>query len=186
MIATLFGRMRFAALLVAALALVHLANQVYPGYDLRWLGVVPRDPASLWHIVTAPLLHQDWNHLLSNSLPLFVLTILALRQGPRRFWLASAVIVLVGGLMLWLVGRNGLHLGASGWVFGLWGLIIADGWYERSLAAIGTSLLVMILYGGMVWGLLPADGVSVESHIAGMIAGVLHSRWQHRSRTDGR
>lgn len=180
MITAIIGRMRFAAALVAALMLVHLANQLYPGYDLRWLGVAPRDPARLWHIVTAPLLHRDWSHLLSNSLPLFVLTLLALRHGPRRFWLASATIVLVGGLMLWLFGRAGLHLGASGWIFGLWGLTIADGWYERSPAAIGTSFLVMVLYGGMVWGLLPADGVSVESHIAGMVAGVLYSRWQHR------
>lgn len=178
---TLGRRLRLAGGLVAALVAVHLANDMLPQYDLRWLGLVPRDSNRVWAVLTMPWMHRDWSHLLGNSVPLFVLTVLALRRGIGRFWAASGFIILTGGLLLWLVGRVGIHLGASGWVFGLWGLLIADAWYERSPAAVITGLVVLVFYGGMAWGLLPAEGVSVESHIAGLLAGVVFSAWSHRA-----
>jgi membrane associated rhomboid family serine protease len=71
-------------------------------------------------------------------------------------------------------------LGASGWVFGLWGLIIADGWFERSLSAFLIGLIVILAYSGMAWGLLPDDTISFEAHLGGLIAGVLYSALSHR------
>jgi membrane associated rhomboid family serine protease len=85
---------------------------------------------------------------------------------------ASAVIILLGGALVWLFARPGDHIGASGWIFGLWSLVIALAWFDRSPRNIAIALAVVFFYGGMVFGVLPTQGVSFESHLFGAIAGV--------------
>ncbi len=176
------ARLHVAFVAVALLWAVFLLNLVLPQIDLRVLGVVPRNPERLWAILTSPFLHGNWSHLISNSIPLFLFSWLVMRRSKGRFIAASGFIIVVGGLILWLIGRPALHIGASGWVFGLWGLIIADGWYERTPAAVLTSVLVALLYGGMVWGLLPQPTISFEAHLGGLVAGVFYSGLSHRNR----
>lgn len=172
-------RLRTAFIAVALIWAVFLVNAVLPTIELRAFGVLPRNPDRLWAVLTSPFLHGNWQHLIGNSIPLFFFSWLVLRRGQRRYLTASAFIILVGGLILWLIGRPALHIGASGWVFGLWGLIVADGWYERSLTAVLTSLAVILLYGGMLWGLLPQATVSFEAHLGGLVAGVMYSALSH-------
>jgi len=176
------NRLRVALTAVALLWATFLVNLLLPQIDLRMFGVVPREPERLWTIFTSPFLHGNWAHLIGNSIPLLVFGWLVMRRGAGRFVSASFFIIIVGGLCLWLIGRPALHIGASGWVFGLWGLIIADGWYERTPSAVLTSLLVILLYGGMVWGLLPQATVSFEAHLGGLVAGVLYSGFSYRNR----
>jgi membrane associated rhomboid family serine protease len=81
--------------------------------------------------------------------------------------------VLIGGLGTWLIGpRNSIHLGASGLVFGYFGFLLLIGYFERSFQAIALAIIVVIFYGGMVWGVLPqGGGISWQSHLFGFIGG---------------
>ena len=82
---------------------------------------------------------------------------------------------------MWLLGRSAVHIGASGLVFGYFGYLVARGWYERRFGSILLAIVVIILYGGLILGVLPARGlVSWEAHLFGLIAGVLAARSHRR------
>lgn len=156
----------------AAMVAVHVAGWVIP--PIRALGIHPRDPQSVWMIVTAPFIHADLAHLGNNLLAFAVLAGVATVRGVRHFLLASLIIIGLGGGLVWLLGRNAIHIGASGWIFGLWSLAIVEAWFDRSPPAIVISVAVLFFYGGMAWGVLPMQpGVSFESHLFGAIAGVV-------------
>jgi len=95
---------------------------------------------------------------------------------PTRFFDATLIIILLGGLMVWLMARGGLrvHVGASGLIFGYLGFVVALGVIERSLRTIVFAASAAVLYGGtMIWGVLPIDArVSWESHLFGAVAGI--------------
>ncbi|TNE55525.1 MAG: rhomboid family intramembrane serine protease [Bacteroidetes bacterium] len=138
-------------------------------------------PRRLWGlrgIVTAPLVHGSWEHLLSNSFPLFVLSAITLyfyrKVAMRAFWM----IYFLTGISVWLLARPVLHIGASGVVYGLVSFIFWNGIFRRSLRSIILALIVMILYSGMFLGILPdQEGISWESHLLGSIAGIFVSFW---------
>jgi membrane associated rhomboid family serine protease len=153
--------------------LVQLANE-FTGGALRAFGIHPRDPFSLLFIFTAPFIHGNWLHLANNSVGFLIFSILCLVRGKRFYSQASLLIVVVSGLLLWLFGRTAVHIGASGWIFGLWSLTITLAWFEKSVVNLLISLLVILLYGGMILGILPNQpGVSFEGHAFGALAGVL-------------
>lgn len=159
--------------LSAAMIAVHVVN-IFTGGALSNYGIEPRQIGGAYTIATAPLIHADVGHLGSNLVAFVVLGSLVLLQGLRYFVKASAVIILLGGALVWLLGRPGDHIGASGWIFGLWSLVIALAWFDRSPRNIAIALAVVFFYGGMVFGVLPTQGyVSFESHLFGAIAGVV-------------
>ena len=132
---------------------------------------------SLRGILLSPLLHGSFSHLLSNTLPLLVLGGFVALRGARTLTGVSLFVVVLGGLLVWLVGRPAVHIGASGLVFGYFGYLLAQGWFERSFASILVAVIVVILYGGMILGVLPQGGfISWEGHLFGLIAGVLAAR----------
>ena len=184
-------RSAIVAGICAAMIAVHLVDLVLGGVLSRF-GIHPRDPGSAWTIVTAPWLHGDFAHLFSNLAAFVVLAALCLVNGIRYFVKASALIIAIGGALVWLLGRDANHIGASGWIFGLWSLVIALAWYDRSLRNIAIAGAVLIVYGGsMVIGLLPTDSrISFEGHVFGAIAGViaaaLLSKQQRRIATPAR
>lgn len=152
---------------------VHFLNIITGGY-LRNFGLEPRTLNSLYTIILSPWLHGDIAHLLSNLSILVVLAFLCLLQGVRYFVKASAIIIIVSGLLVWLFGRNAVHIGASGWIFGLWSLVIATAWFDRSFLNISIGIGVLIFYGGMIFGLVPTSApISFEAHIFGALSGVL-------------
>jgi membrane associated rhomboid family serine protease len=158
--------------LSAAMIAVHIVNLLTGGY-LSNFGIEPREIGGAYTIATAPLIHADMGHLGSNLAAFVVLGSLVLLQGLRYFVKASAVIILLGGALVWLFARPGDHIGASGWIFGLWSLVIALAWFDRSPRNIAIALAVVFFYGGMVFGVLPTQGyISFESHLFGAIAGV--------------
>lgn len=150
-----------------------------PGFDmpLRQYGIVPRQVNGLRGIAFAPFLHGGFAHLISNSIPFLILGGLVLMRGMRTFMLISLGSMLIGGLGTWLVGANGVHIGASGVIFAYLGFLLLRAWFERSLIAIATALVVGFFYGGLIWGVLPSqEGVSWESHLCGFIGGVVMAR----------
>lgn len=159
--------------LSAAMIAVHVVNILTGGY-LSNFGIEPRQIGGAYTIATAPLIHADVGHLGSNLAAFVVLGSLVLLQGLRYFVKASALIILLGGALVWIFGRSGDHIGASGWVFGLWSQVIALAWFDRSPRNIAIALAVVFFYGGMVFGVLPTQGyISFESHLFGALAGVV-------------
>lgn len=153
--------------------LVQLANEFSNG-ALRIFGIHPRELFSLPFIFTAPFVHGNWLHLANNALGILIFSCLTLVRGKRFYGQASALIIILGGLLVWLLGRPAVHIGASGWVFGLWSLTITLALFEKSVINVLISCLVILLYGGMILGVLPNQpGVSFEGHAFGALTGVL-------------
>jgi membrane associated rhomboid family serine protease len=169
---TMIQHWKAIAGLSAAMIAAHVVN-IFTGGYLSTFGIEPREIGGAYTIATAPFIHSDVAHLGSNLAAFVVLGSLVLLQGLRYFVKASAVIILLGGALVWLLGRPGDHIGASGWIFGLWSLVIALAWFDRSPRNIAIALAVVFFYGGMVFGVLPTQGyISFESHLFGAIAGV--------------
>ena len=171
---------------VALLYLIEIIDQL-TGHSLDRNGIRPLETDGLKGILFAPLLHADWAHLLANTIPALVLGFLVTLAGLSRFVWATAIIWIVGGLGTWLIGGLGScrmptnHIGASGLIFGWLAFLVVFGWLTRHLWQIAVSLLVLVVYGGILWGAVPVldrcGGVSWQGHLCGALAGVLAAYW---------
>ncbi|UBV43237.1 rhomboid family intramembrane serine protease [Deinococcus taeanensis] len=171
-------------LLVAGLWAQEVTDLLVFGGSLDRYGIEPREPGTFWHVLSAPFLHAGFAHLLANTVPLAALTFMSALRGTGRFLTALLVIVLLGGGLVWLLGRGGsVHLGASELVFGLLAYLLGVGWWERTPAAIGVAAVAFVLYGGILWGVLPANpAVSWEAHLFGFLGGLVAAALLHRRR----
>jgi membrane associated rhomboid family serine protease len=180
--------MRFKQALTAALAVVailwgiHALNWVLP-IELRNFGIRPRAFAGLVGIVGAPLLHGNLNHLIANTSALIVLLTATLAYSRTLAIAALAIIVGMGGLMVWVFGSaSATHIGASGVVFGLIGYLLFIGLFRREWIALAVSAAVLLLYGGALLSLLRLDpGVSWSSHFFGFLSGAA-AAWSTREK----
>ena len=164
---------------VAVLWLVKLV-ELASGLDLTDFGVRPLESYGLLGILTAPLVHASFEHLIMNSVPLLVLLTLARFNYPSGSWRAFIFIWLAGGLGLWLIGRPSWHIGASGVTHGLMFYLFVLGLLRRDRYAIAVAMIVFFLYGGMVVTVLPREAhVSWEAHLSGALAGTIAAfLWQ--------
>lgn len=163
----------FAAFLLTVIWTVHLFNWTFDLHLSRF-GLEPRTLNGLAGIFFAPFLHGDWNHLLSNSLPLFLLF-----GGTLYFYRGIGFRVLVwiwifSGLGVWLIGRDSYHIGASGLLYGFAAFLATSGIIRNDTRLMAVSLLTVFLYGSMIWGVLPLfKHVSWESHLMGALVGLI-------------
>lgn len=169
-----------AAVVIAAftglLYLSEAADTVLGG-ALDNAGIRPREMDGLDGVLWAPLLHASWQHLVANTVPVLVLGFLALAGGILQFVAVTAVVWVVGGLGTWLVGAPFIHLGASVLVFGWMAFLLVRGFYARSAGQITLAVMLFLLWGGMLWGVLPGTpGVSREGHLFGALGGLLAAR----------
>ncbi|GAB1440707.1 rhomboid family intramembrane serine protease [Providencia sp.] len=170
-----YPRVKLLAYVVAIFIIAQLINSLTAG-GLIQFGLIPRTEWGLLGIFFAPFIHGSWQHLVSNLPPFIILSALLLHRTIKAYLLASLFIIIAGGLAVWLFGRNAVHIGASGWIFGLWGLLIAQGFFRRNWVDIAIALLVLFYFGTMASGLLPVNPyISTESHIAGALAGVVYA-----------
>jgi membrane associated rhomboid family serine protease len=150
--------------------------------DIRSLGIRPREAEGLIGILFGPFLHGNIFHLLSNSFTLFVLILLSLVFFKKLTLPAIVIIILVGGGGVWaFAGRNTVHIGASGLIFGLIGFMISGGIFRRELKALLLSGVILFLYGGLLLTLpVRIPGISWTGHLFGFLAGVF-AAWLTRS-----
>lgn len=168
---------KLVCFLVSMLVLMQFINSFISYGILSAFGIMPRAPWGLLGIPFAPVIHHSWGHLFSNLLPLVVLCWLVCQLGARFFWLGTTGIIFIGGFLVWLFGGSGVHAGASGLIFGYWGLLLAYAWFHRSLKSMLIALFVVFLYGGMLWGFLDMRAhISWSSHFFGAIAGVIMAK----------
>ena len=142
------------------------------GLELEHFGVRPRQLIGLPGILVAPLLHVGFIHLIANTVPLLVLGTTMLQLYPTAAFRVLPAVYLGPGFAVWLFARDGVHVGASGLVYGLFSYIFVAGLIRRDRRAIAASLLVAFMYGTLVWGILPIKNeVSWETHFAAALIG---------------
>lgn len=148
------------------------------GRALDQLGIKPRTISGLRGILFAPFLHGGFAHLIANTIPFLTLGWFVMLRRTSDFWIVSTIAMIVGGLGTWLIGAPyTVHIGASGVIFGYLGFLLFRGYFERSFTAILLSVIVVVLYGGLIWGVLPGRiGVSWEGHLFGFIGGAIAAR----------
>ena len=143
------------------------------GGSLDQFGIIPRQPGGIWGIGAAPLLHVGFAHVAANTVPFLILGWFVLLRGVKTFMFVTAMATLISGFGTWLIGpSSSIHLGASGLVFGYFGYLLLRGYFERSWEAVVWSLVVLLLYGGMMVGLFPNSiGISWQMHFFGFLGG---------------
>jgi membrane associated rhomboid family serine protease len=148
------------------------------GGALDAYGIHPRETDKVAGIAFAPFLHGNLAHLMSNTVPFLIFGWIIMLHQVRDFFFVGLLSALVGGAGTWLVGAPGsVHIGASGVVFGFFGFLLLRGWFRRSVGSILLSIGIFVMYGGILWGVLPSQpGVSWEGHLFGFAGGVLAAR----------
>lgn len=168
---------------VATMWVLELVNFFVFRQALNIYGIIPREIIGLRGILFAPFLHGSLGHLIANTIPFLILGWFVMLQETSDFFVVTGITMLISGLGVWLLGAPGVHVGASGLIFGYLGFLLLRGYFERNFPSILLSLIVGFLYGGALWGILPTvPGISWEGHLFGLIGGVLAARLLARRR----
>lgn len=168
------------ALVSVALVWFAFGLQLVIGPEMTRLGLRPRDLDGLLGLLTTPLLHGSFTHLLSNTVPLFVGIVAILFLYPNSSLRVLPVLYLGSAALAWVFARPSLHVGASGLVYGILTYVFLAGILRRDLRSVGVSLMIWFFYGSMVWGVLPLEQrTSWELHASGLFLGVLMA-WFYR------
>jgi membrane associated rhomboid family serine protease len=148
--------------------------EIASGNSLSWYGIYPRTVHGLIGVFAAPLLHADFDHLFSNTVPLLIL-------GSVMFYFYRTIafqvffwVYLMTGIWVWAAARESYHIGASGILYGFVSFLFFSGVFRKDTRLLALSMFVVFLYGGTVWGILPLrNGISWESHLLGALAGLI-------------
>ena len=146
--------------------------QVRIDHGIKAYGIRPQKLEGLLGIFTSPFLHGDIDHIYNNSIPLFVLTLALFYFYKKIAWKVILFGIIVSGLLTWLIGKTGNHIGASGLIYVLVSFIFFKGIFAKHYRLIALSLMVIFLYGSMIWYVFPIKmGMSWEGHLGGLITG---------------
>ena len=138
-------------------------------------GVLAKESSGIKGIIFYPFIHSDWNHLLNNTFPVFILLVMLFTFYRKIAIQIFSYLFLISGALLWLIGRpESYHIGASGIIFGLASFLIASGIIRKNPKLASISLLVIFLYGSLIWGIFPFKiNMSWEGHLSGFLTGIL-------------
>ncbi len=172
------GSLALVASLLAAMWVIEALDTLVLSDRLQTNGIRPRSSEGLDGILWSPFLHSGFPHLISNTPPFLILSALTLTGGLARYLKASALIIGLGGAMVWAfaIGSNENHIGASGWVFGLVGFLLAAAVIEKKPVTIAVGLVALFFYWSFIFGFVPKDGISWEGHLFGFIAGIVAAK----------
>ena len=155
------------------------------GQRLDTHGIRPRRTDGIDGILWAPFLHGGFGHLIANTIPFALLGGAIALGALKRFALVTAIVAVVGGVGTWLTGpTNTVHIGASGLVFGYLMYLLTRGVFARNLLYLLGGAVVFMVYGGVLWGVLPRPGISWQGHLFGAAGGVLAAYLLHADRGD--
>ena len=153
--------------------IIHLLSLLF-NLDLTRMGIHPRHIDGLLGIITGPLIHADFSHLISNTIPLVILGWVIFFFYPRVAYALFGIIYFFTGLLVWIFARPEYHIGASGIAYGFVSFLFFSGIFRRDNKSIALALIITFLYGGLVWGMLPGwKGISWESHLFGAFTGLI-------------
>ncbi len=154
-------------LLVLAIVIIFFLQQFQFIEGYRW-GIYPRVESGLIGVLLAPLVHSDWSHLVSNIVTFFFLATAVFYFYRDLGFVVLLICWVSGGFLTWLFARESFHIGASGVVYGLASFLFFSGIVRQNIQLLAVSLIVVVQYGGLVWGILPTfKEFSFESHLFG-------------------
>lgn len=167
-----FQLIQFPLLFIIFIWVIQLV-QVFTGLDFARFGLLPYTTKGLVGIITAPLIHSNFNHIISNTIPLLIL-------GSGIFYFYKDVahkmffmVFLIPGILVWFLGRSSYHIGSSGIVYGFVTFVFFSGLIRRDNRSIALALIVTFLYGSLIWGVLPlSKDISWEYHLFGALTGI--------------
>jgi membrane associated rhomboid family serine protease len=171
------------ATMVAIMWVVEVIDTI-DNHRLDGWGIRPHDADRLIGILTAPFLHVNFGHLISNTVPFVVLGFAIALGGAARVLAVTGIVMLVGGLGTWLIASsNSIHIGASGVVFGYASYLLSRGLFNRNALELAMGAIVGAIWGSaLLSGLLPQDGISWQGHLCGAIGGVVAASILKRDR----
>ena len=152
--------------------------EIKSGISFHTLGVYPGSFEKFYGIFLYPFIHGSTNHLFNNLIPLFFLTSALIHFFDRYAYIIFFIIYFFSGLLLFIIGRELYHIGASGIIYGLASFLFFSGIIRKNIQLLSFSLLIVFLYGSMIWGIFPEtvkSGVSWEGHLSGSIIGLILS-----------
>jgi membrane associated rhomboid family serine protease len=165
-----------AAVVLAFTALLYAVEAVDAAIpaNLDHAGIQSRTISGLDGVLWAPLLHGGWDHLIANTVPIVLFGFLAMSAGIGQWLAVTATIWVFSGVGVWLTGPpDAVTIGASGLAFGWLAYLLVRGFFNRSPGQLAIASALFLLYGGMLWGVLPiAAGVSWQGHLFGAVSGV--------------
>lgn len=158
----------------------HLVELLFE-LDLHFFGIYPLKLNGLQGLLLSPFVHGSTRHIWDNSVPFFVLATAVYYFYPRVATRVFFSVYVISGLWVWVFARPAWHIGASGLVYGLASFLFVSGILRREIRLLALSLLVVFLYGSLIWGIFPIyDRVSWESHMLGALAGMLMALWYRK------
>lgn len=159
------------AFFIVLLVLVETIDQLILDDRLQGNGIGPRQITRLDGVLWHPFLHSGFDHLFSNAAPLVVMGFLVALRGRWFWWAVTLGSGVLGGFLVWLFAGGSNHIGASGIVFGYFGALMGAAIKDRSPVTLAPALVAIFLYGTILAGLLPLEGISWEGHLAGLVVG---------------
>ncbi len=148
--------------------------------SLQFLGILPRNISGLIGVIGSPFIHANLYHLVANTTGLLIFGLIFSFVEKKENVSLIISIVFIQGILTWLLARNGLHVGASGLIFGLYGYLLTAGLFHKKPKYILASLIVLIFYGGMLFGVLPSSPmISWEGHLFGFLAGTVNAKFRY-------
>ena len=145
-------------------------------FDLSFIrfGVFPQTTKGLKGILFSPFIHKDLMHLFNNSYPIIFLGGLLFSMYRKIALQIFLLLFFISGFWTWVIGRPSFHIGASGMIYALGSFLCCSGMIRKDPRLAAVSLIIIFLYGSMIWGVLPIKNfVSWEGHLSGFVAGIL-------------
>lgn len=163
----------FPAIFVFLFWMIEIIEQT-TGVSFVRFGIYPHYLKGLYGIVLSPFIHANFNHLISNSIPFFILTFVLIYFYRRISYRIFFQMFIFSGICVWFLGREAWHIGASGVIYALAAFHFVSGIIRNDIRLLTISVVVVFLYGGLVWGMFPLDpAVSWEGHLWGAVSGLV-------------
>ena len=168
----------FIPLILGILMILTFILEKGMDWDFHTAGVYPRRIENIWGIFTVIFIHADWSHLANNVISFLILSFFLYFFYKQ---IASQVLVIsyiFSGFILWIIGRESWHIGASGLIYSIAFFLFFSGIFRRHVPLIALSFVIAFIYGGMIWHIFPwqiEDPVSWEGHLAGGTIGFILS-----------
>ncbi len=138
------------------------------------LGIYPLSLKGTLGILTAPLIHADLKHLISNTFALLTLSIGLFYLYKKYAYQIFGLIYILTNILVWIFARNAFHIGASGIIYGLAAFLFFTGIFSKKKELMAAAMLVIFLYGGIIWGIFPNNPTtSWEAHLFGFVTGTI-------------
>ena len=142
------------------------------GFRFNDMGIYPRTFSGLRGILFSPFIHGSLEHLYHNSTPLLILSAALFYFYRALAWRVLVLGLLFSGLLTWLIGSPAFHIGASGLIYVLMSFMLFKGILSKNHHLTALSLLVVFLYGSMLWYVFPVkENMSWEGHLSGLLVG---------------